>query len=68
MLLQFLEVAADLAASSPKLNKKFPAILMVNNPTVENVRKLYDLTLKAGRKPKIILQVCAGFAEGFPAS
>lgn len=56
-LLQFLQVAADLAASNPRLAKKFPAILMVNNPTLENVRKLYDLTLLAGRQPKIVLQV-----------
>jgi hypothetical protein len=58
-VLQYLEQAANCTPTRAALNVKFPDVLLANNPTLEDARTMFNLTIKAGRKPRLILQVRA---------
>jgi hypothetical protein len=55
---QFLKAASALASRYKSLKQKFPAVVVVNNPQLEELQQLDSWIKAAGRQPRYILQVC----------
>jgi hypothetical protein len=59
MFVQFLKAASALAAKYESLKQTFPAVVVMNNPQLDELKQLDSWIKAAGLRPRYVLQVCS---------
>jgi hypothetical protein len=60
---QFLKAASAIAAKFESLKQTFPAVVVMNNPKLEELKQLDSWIKASGRRPRYVLQVCNCIAQ-----